>query len=521
MKATGICCALAIAGLIGPGGAAAGEREDLEALRETTFAILDALVEKGILTQEAARAMVREAEKRGAKKAEAAAKAEAEKGVVRVPYVPEVVKREIREQIRQEVVAQARAERWGDVNAVPAWVDRLKWEGDLRLRAESHLYADGNAPAVFFQASGVPMTNTTEDETVFKVRARLGLTAKVTDAVSAGVRLSTGNTSNPVSTNYTLGNSFNKYSIVFDRAFVRTEPWDWLDVAGGRIPNPFLSTDLVWDDDLNFDGLAATFRPWAREPGEFKPFATLGAFPVENVDSSPTNLADDKWLYAAQAGLDWRPGSDTRWRFGLAYYSYTNVTGERNPTPTANGFYDDTAPQFHQKGNSLYVIDSDANNDGSPTDPIWGLAAGYRLINLTAIADLAHFDPLHVILSGDFVKNIGYDASATESRMGIPGYAARTKGWQAKLTVGWPDMKRRHNWQAFVGYKHLERDAVLDAFTDSDFRLGGTDAKGYLLGGLYALDDNAWLSLRWLSADEIDGLPFGVDVLQLDLNAKF
>ena len=43
--------ALALAGAF---PAHAGEREQLEALRETTLAILDALVEKGILTKEAA-----------------------------------------------------------------------------------------------------------------------------------------------------------------------------------------------------------------------------------------------------------------------------------------------------------------------------------------------------------------------------------------------------------------------------------------------------------------------------------
>ena len=63
--------------------------------------------------------------------------------------------------------------------------------------------------------------------------------------------------------------------------------------------------------------------------------------------------------------------------------------------------------------------------------------------------------------------------------------------------------------------------AVLDTFADSDFRLGGTDSNGYFIGGAYGLDRNAWVSLKWLSADELDGLPYAVDVLQLDLNAKF
>jgi hypothetical protein len=82
-------------------------------------------------------------------------------------------------------------------------------------------------------------------------------------------------------------------------------------------------------------------------------------------------------------------------------------------------------------------------------------------------------------------------------------------------------MQNQGDWQMFLGYKHLERDAVLDAFTDSDFRLGGTNSKGFYIGGLYGVDRNSWLSAKWMSADAIDGKPFGVDVLQVDFNAKF
>jgi len=510
-----IVAALILGGLSAALPAQAGEREQLEALRETTFAILDALVEKGILTQEAAKGLVRQAEKKGVEKAEAAARSEAAAGVVRVQYVPESVKREIREQIRQEVVAQAKAERWGDVNAVPAWVERLKWEGDLRVRQQSDLFADGNAAPALFEVSGVDLDNTDEDRHRWRLRARLGLLAKVSDQVSAGFRITTGHTGDPVSTNQTLGDSFNKLNLVLDRAFVKAEPWDWLSVSAGRIPNPFFSTDLVWDDDLNFDGVAATFKPWTDRRRATQAFFTVGAFPLQEVESSAANKAKDKWLYALQAGLDWRSGAHSRGRLGLAYYDYRNVKGVRNPV-LGSRLYDGTAPEFRQKGNSVFNID----NDGNPNTNLWALAADYRLVNFTAMADLAHFDPVHVILSADVAKNIGYDKSAVADRMGA-GYEAKTLGWQARLTLGRPSLQAPGDWQAFLGYRRLERDAVLDAFTDSDFRLGGTDAKGYFLGASYSLDHHTWLSARWMSADQIDGLPFAVDVFQLDLNAKF
>ena len=62
---------------------------------------------------------------------------------------------------------------------------------------------------------------------------------------------------------------------------------------------------------------------------------------------------------------------------------------------------------------------------------------------------------------------------------------------------------------------------MLDAFTDSDFHLGGTNAEGFFVGGAYGLYKNTWLAARWMSADEISGLPLSIDVFQLDLNATF
>jgi hypothetical protein len=70
-------------------------------------------------------------------------------------------------------------------------------------------------------------------------------------------------------------------------------------------------------------------------------------------------------------------------------------------------------------------------------------------------------------------------------------------------------------------YRSLEGDAVMDAFNDPDFHVGGTNAKGYTIGAKYGLGPGVWVRLRWMSADEIDGPPLSIDVLQLDLNAKF
>ena len=499
------------------------ERAKVELLHETTLNLIQLLVEQGVLKQQDADALLKKAEQRAAEKTVQAGEVETQPGkdVVRVVYVPEHVKREIREQVRQEVVAQAKLERWGDVNAVPEWLDRLKWEGDIRLRYQGDRFADSNAPEAVFQAFGQNIGNTLEDRQRERVRLRLGLNANISGGVDAGIRITTGNTADPVSTNQTLGNTGNKYSLVLDRAFLKLRPLDDLTLWGGRIPNPFFSTDLVWDDDINFEGAALSYAPGSQDPQrEFKPFVTAGVFPLQEIEQKSGVASRDKWLAAAQAGLEWTPSSRARFKLGAGYYHYTNVSGVPNPAPTTTGQYDLSAPQFRQKGNSLFVIDGDANNNGIQNDPVYGLAADYRIANLTLVADFAEFFPVHVIGSFDWARNVGFDQAEIRARTG-QNIEPETDGYQAKLTIGYPKIRERHEWQAFVGYRHLERDAVLDAFTDSDFHLGGTNAKGFMVGGQYGIYKNTWVSARWMSSDEISGLPLSIDVFQLDLNAKF
>lgn len=494
------------------------KRADVELLHETTLNLIQLLVEQGVLKQEAADALLKKAEQRAAEKtAQAkAAEVDAGKGVVRVTYVPEHVKREIREQVKQEVVAQAKQERWGDVNAVPEWLDRLKWEGDIRLRYQADMFADGNATPDFFKAAGQDISNTQEDRQRERLRLRLGLNANITGGVDAGIRITTGNTSDPVSTNQTLGNTGNKYNLVLDRAFLKLRPIDDLTLWGGRIPNPFFSTDLVWDDDLNFEGAAVSYAPGAQEPQRvFKPFVTAGAFPLQEIEENNTDKAKDKWLFGAQIGLEWTPSTRARFKGGLSYYDYRNVLGVKNSVSGLTPF-DKTAPQFKQKGNSLFDIAV------PPDDPRYALASDFRIGNLTLVADFADFYPIHVIGSFDWAHNFGFDRDKVIARG--PSNAdldPGADGYQAKLTIGYPKISERHDWQAFIGYRYLESDAVLDAFTDSDFHLGGTNHKGFMIGGQYGLYKNTSLSARWMSSDEISGLPLSIDVFQLDLNAKF
>ena len=75
-------------------------------------------------------------------------------GVVRVPYIPESMKFEMTEQIKHEVLAQARGERWGDPGTLPGWLSRISFDGDFRLRYQRDSFPAGNATPTEYNPSG-------------------------------------------------------------------------------------------------------------------------------------------------------------------------------------------------------------------------------------------------------------------------------------------------------------------------------------------------------------------------------
>lgn len=528
--------AAALVGLLAAGQPAlADDRESLETLRETTLNLIDALVDQGIFSREKADAMVKAAQAKAAK----SAVREKPKGAapVRVQYVPETVKNEIREQLRQEVLAQAKAERWAEPNAVPSWLDRIKWEGDVRVRYQTEIFDKSNATPADYEAASVASgatraagftslsANTTKDRERFRLRARLGMLARLSDDWSAGIRLATGNSTDRVSTNQTMGQDFNKYQLLVDRVYVKYDPAEWLSVSGGRIANPWLSTDLVWDEDLNFEGFAATLKT-NLAAGDFQPFLTVGAFPLRE-DGPPSKTS--RWLRGVQVGAKWQLASNTRLNFGAAFYDFDNLAGRPESDSTylsGDGSYGqyEYGANLRQKGNTLFRTNAPlAGADAS----IWGLASKFRPVNLTASLDLAHFDPVHVVLTADFVKNTAFDRGEILRRTGLTLTDGKDYGFLYKVVVGMPKLAQRHDWQASFAYRYLGSEATVDAFTDSDFGLGGTNLKGYQLGMNYAVDPNAWLSLRWMSAESINSFSldpahrFGFDLLQADVNVRF
>jgi len=98
--------------------------------------------------------------------------------------------------------------------------------------------------------------------------------------------------------------------------------------------------------------------------------------------------------------------------------------------------------------------------------------------------------------------------------------SVHTNAFQVRLDVGNAEINYANDWNLLLAYRYLERDALLDAFTDTIFHQGGTDAKGWMVGGSYGVAKNTSLMLRWFTTEAIDGPPLDINTLTMDLTMR-
>jgi hypothetical protein len=489
---------------------------------------------------------------------------------VRVTYIPEIVKNQLRDQIEQDVL---RDEKFGLPPSVPEWVSRVTPFGDIRLRYELDNFPGGNdntgafpnfnaintgAPFDTAGTSFPPEYDVDKDRERFRFRVRVGLNVDLGDGFSLGIRGATGENDSPVTENQTIGNAnsaqggnFQKYSIWLDRAFLKWEigglPGRDLTVTLGRMDNPFFSTTLIWATDIGFDGAAISGRYEILRG--LVPFLTAGAFPVYNTDFNfPNTLpakydSEDKYLYAVQGGTDWSITRDFHMKVAGALYDFNNIEGRLSTpfvplTTTDQGNTDDLRPAFAQNGNTYMalrnILPTSANDFGQIDQyQYYGLATPFHEVAVTGRLDYNRFEPFLLSLTAEWVTNTAFDKDAvaakavnnrsTSTNGGLGPYEGGNSAWNVILTVGAPVLQKRWDWNIGIGYRYIESDAVVDGFNDSDFGapLSGTNLKGYTIFGNLALTPAVYLGFHYYSANSVAGPPFKSDVFQFDIGAQF
>ncbi|PNV95330.1 putative porin [Pseudomonas protegens] len=530
-----------------------------------TINLIRLLVQQGVLKQEQADGLIAQAEKEAqqarAATAVAATGPAAAPGDVRVQYVPAIVRDQIRDQVKAEVMATAKQENWAQPNTFPDWISRISFDGDIRLRDESRFFADNNSNEIVDYAklndSGPydvnkdtnsklpPLLNTREDrDNLFRLRARLGMKAVISPEWTAGIRIGTGSDNNPVSTTQTLGGGFGKKDIWLDQGYLTWKATQDLTLTGGRIANPFYATDMLYSNDLNFDGVAAIFNH--KLSSDWGLFGTLGAFPVEYTNDTATsngfdkNESDTKWLFGGQVGANWKINRSNSLKGALAYYRFDDIEGQRSspcaPWAGAPGCdTDGSRVAFMQKGNSVFLLRDITPNPATPgltpQPQFVGLASKFDVLDLNLAWDTELPDDLRLRSQTNYIRNLAYDKGEMLKRSegeivnNINSQGQFESGGNAlmvQFTLGNAlEMKKAGDWNLLAGYKYIQPDALPDGFNDSSFHLGGTNAKGYFLGGNYGIDKNIYATARYMSASEVYGPRYEVDVMQLELNTRF
>lgn len=561
--------------------------------------LLEVMVAKGLVTRAEADAMIAEARSApGPTTPQAEAPVTggvAADGTQTIPYVPQVVRDQITEQVRTQLAGQAQAEGWSRPGETPEWTRRITLYGDVRVRGEGRFYDHDNAdifPNYFAINSGNPQNinalvpgyigpeflDTTRNRQRAQLRARLGVRVRITDGISANIRLASGNSISPVSTNETLG-AFGGggYQIWLDQASIRLKPLTGVTVDLGRFDDPFFTTDLLFDPDMNFDGVALSVRKPVGE--HFALFGSAGAFPVFNTalnfgsrnapvvpeggtDTYPgirgAYESQDRYLLAAQAGVDFHPVDKVSLKLAGGYFHYDNVQGQ---VSAPCYWYELTCstdalrPAFQQFGNTMMVLRNvvrdPSNPDFSVENQYFGLASKFHILSVHAAADYLPSTHFGVRLEGEYLNNLGFDRASIAARavnnfgegVKVPAptdtdanatktifpYVGGNSGWQARLTLGSAlDLNPDRDWNVekggynfVLGYRRIKSDAAIDAFADSDFGLGGTNFKGWYIGGNYAIGKNTMFGARWVSADEVAGPPLSIDRLFVDLVTRF
>ena len=202
------------------------------------------------------------------------------------------------------------------------WASKMKWKGDFRYR---HEMID---------------EETRDTRTRQRIRARIGVEAKVADNLKAVVQIATGDLTDPRSTNTTLGGGNLRKTIGLDLGYVDWTVADGMVVSLGKMKYPFerFGGSLLYDSDVNPEGGAIRYSHGSGL------FASGWGFWINEFSSQA-----DPMVYGAQLG--WESG------FGLTLAgTYQNFSALQNSTAGLVDF----------GGNSTYgAAGTDCNGVGS------------------------------------------------------------------------------------------------------------------------------------------------------------
>jgi hypothetical protein len=293
-------------------------------------------------------------------------------------------------------VAAAPAAAPAPVSSEPS---RLSLSGDMRVRYESN-----------FGVAGA------RDRDRGVLRARLRAAYAVNDWLTLGGQLATGDPDDPNSADMTLSNFDDDLQVSLDQAYIRLTPGD-LQVHLGKIPQPFMRTELVWDGDVSPQGASAAYTA---DLGGVKLKAAGLYFLVDESVAGP-----DSRMIGGQLSMQ-TPSAPIQAELAVGYYDYSlrSLAGADTGDFRSNLF---AGGRYLSDFNLLDVIAALTWNGLGEKWPV-------RLV-------------------GDYVHNYG---AATDA----------DTGFGVDLLVG--RAAKPGDWRFAYGYAEADTDAVLAAFSQDN-----------------------------------------------------
>jgi hypothetical protein len=377
-------------------------------------------------------------------------------------------------------------------SGMPDWVQALKFNGDLRLRYDG-IFTDN--PAFV-------------DRNRFRYRLRFGAVAAMTDNLEIGMRLISGeknsgfDSNDPISGNATFNDNASKKLIGIDLVYGKWSPLNtphWTAAfTGGKMENPFVVSDIVFDPDYTPEGLGEQFGYSINDKHALR--LNLGQFVLDEFSSK----AEDPFLTGAQIRWDalWTPKIQTT--LGLSGYM---ISGTETLT-------------------SANVPDIGRGNTRN---------AKGALVN--------DFNPVVVDVSATYnLDSAPYYTGAFPIRVGgtyLNNPAAKNKNTASEVGITFGKAGKRNTWEIGYRYKTLEADSWYEELVDSDTGAfyqkappggssgygPGTNLRGHWIRAAWSPYDALTFSATCYLFSLIDEVPRGSDSaarrVQVDASWKF
>ncbi len=302
---------------------------------------------------------------------------------------------------------------------------RFSFSGDVRLRYEPIL------------GGALPRDRHRE-----RIRLRFNAIAKLSDELTGGLTVASGDELDPISTNQTLTSFFRRKPFSLDRAFIQYHP-NWfkpLTLTGGKFAYTWYRTELTFDNDLNPEGFSQALA-FDFKNSVFKKLTLVG-FQLPFRESG--NL-DDSFLHGGQIQSFWRFSDRVKFSGYAGFYNWHRA---------------DPVKEAQAAG----ALTGGANTNAATASQF---ASKFALLDLLGRLDIdTGYARWPVVLQLDFVNNT---RPCTNLPATVVACNPRDRsGWWAEVQLG--QTNEQHDLNFGYTFMRIEREAVLAAFNYSDIR---------------------------------------------------